>query len=372
MAGQDLTGLNSILKEWYVTPMAEQVNQDVLVTQLLSITAENLEGLKAVLPLHYGRSSGIGARAEGSALPASGAQKYTRAEFDLKYHYARVQVSGPSIQRTKSDRGAFLQAMKSELDFIRQDLMLDQARQFYGNGDGVIGVVSSVSTVTVTLTSAEPITKGYLYIGGVYSLGAPATPTDILDGVAIVDVNPATPAVVFASSAAGASAADVIIRKLNVSDTTDISTVNEIDSGLGRIISATAVVGGIDPAATGKSFWAASTTDKVATPDISLDMLQVKANELDNAGGADRVVITTPGLMRRLFNSPEFKDNVRFVNSTSLKGGFESLSFAAGSGSMTLNADRLAPWTTTPSRLSCSATATWVARAATPAVRSTT
>ena len=32
------------------------------------------------------------------------------------------------------------------------------------------------------------------------------------------------------------------------------------------------------------------------------------------------------------------------MNSTTLTGGFESLSFAAGNGNMTLNADRLHPW----------------------------
>jgi hypothetical protein len=54
--------------------------------------------------------------------------------------------------------------------------------------------------------------------------------------------------------------------------------------------------------------------------------------------------MTTPGLVRRLFASTDFQNSVRFVNSTTLVGGFEELSFAAGNGPMKLNSDRLHPW----------------------------
>lgn len=345
MAGADLTSLSAVLKEYYSTPLGEQLNQDVMVTALLRVDSENLEGLKAIVPMHYGRSAGIGSRSELGTLPTAGAQKYTRAEFDLKYHYARVQVSGPSIAKTKSERGAFLQSMKSELDYIRNDLQVDQARQFYGPGTGVIAAIASVSGTVVTLASAEAISKGYIYVGGVYSLGAPATPTDILSGVAVTEVDADALTVTFASTAAGASAADVIIRASNVTDTTDLSTNAEIDAGLGRLIG-TSSVGGVDPASLGKGFWQSDIIDQTTDPDISLDMLMIESNRLDNAGvrGKDLVVMTSPGLVRRLFASEDFKDSVRFVNSTTLKGGFEELSFAAGNGPMKINSDRLHPW----------------------------
>lgn len=341
----DLTSLSAVLKEFYIGPVAEQLNQDVMVTQLLRVDAENLEGLKAVIPLHYGRSGGIGSRPELGALPSAGAQSYARAEYDLKYHYARVQVSGPSISKTKSERGAFLQALKSELDMIRNDLQLDQARQYYGDGTGVIGVVSSISTTVVTLTSAEPIVKGYIYIGAVLDLGAPATPTDVLNGVAVTDVDASVPSVTFASSAASGSAADVIVRHGNVTDTTDLTTNAEINAGLQRLIG-TSSVGGIDPASTSKGFWQSDVISQATDPEISLDTLMIELNRLANAGSPTEslVCVTTPGLVRRLFASEDFKDSVRFVNSTSLKGGFEELSFAAGNGPMKLNSDRLAPW----------------------------
>src|SRR4051812_14956837 len=116
MAGATLTTLSNIMKEYYLAPIQDQFNQEVLVTQLLQVDSENLEGLKAVIPLHTGRSGGIGSRAELVQLPTAGNQAYQRATYDLKYHYARIQVSGPSISKTKTDAGAFARALKEELD----------------------------------------------------------------------------------------------------------------------------------------------------------------------------------------------------------------------------------------------------------------
>jgi len=348
LTGQDLSGLSAVLKEWYIGPVNEQLNTDVMVTSLLNVTSEDLQGNEAVLPLHYGRSGGIGSRGENVALPTAGQQKFTKATYQLKYHYARVQVSGPAISNTRSDRGAFLSEMKDELDRIKNDLALDQARQFYGDGTAVIATVASVSgsgPTVVTLTSAEPISKGFLHVGMVIDMGAPATPHDIYQAQTITDVNVATPSITVAADGSGSSAADVIIRSGNATDTTTASAVVEMDSGLQKLIG-TATLGGVNPSTAGLGFWQSDVVSKSGTPDISLDDLMVEQNKLNNAGAknSDLTVMTTPGIVRRLFASTDFQDSVRFVNSNTLEGGFEQLSFAAGSGPMKINADRLHPW----------------------------
>src|SRR4051812_28322222 len=220
----DLTSLTSVLKEWYVGPLAEQLNQDVMVTSLLKVNSQDLEGLKAVVPLHYGRSGGISSRVEGGTIAQAGAQKHTRATYVLKYHYARVQVSGPSISNTRSDRGAFLQSMKSELDFIRLDLQLDQSRQYYGDGSGVIASITSagVSGSVFTLTTAEPLYKGYLYIGMVIdTIASPSTLHK--SGAIITDFDPTVPSITVDVPGTTANS-DKIVRSGNVTDVTNIAT----------------------------------------------------------------------------------------------------------------------------------------------------
>lgn len=341
--GQDLSGLSAVLKEFYLGPLCEQLNTEVMITQLFRVDSENLEGLKGIVPLHYGRSGGIGSRAELAAIPSAGRQKYARAEYDLRYHYARVQVSGPSISKTKSDAGAFLQAMKSELDFIRNDLQLDQARQFYGDGTGIIATVSSSSGAVVTLTSNEAVWKGYLYPGAIIDGGSTTSPTTV-SGAEILDVDiDAGTITLDADHSSDLTNGTVIVRHGNVTDTTDPNAVDEINSGINALVG-TGVVGNVDPSSTGKSFWKSTVTSKSGAP--ALDDLMVLQNTLINRGAkaSDLITMTTPGLVRRLFATSDFKDNVRFVNTTTLNGGFEELTFACGNGAMKINADRLHPW----------------------------
>jgi len=171
--GSTLSTVDSILKEYYLGPVQEQLNNEVLLVQRLEARSEDLVGKAAFVPLHYGRSGGIGAVGESTSLPTAGAQSYSRAEYDLKYLYGRVQVTGPSMAKTKSDAGSFLQILRAELDGVRNDLKKDLARQVYGAGDAVIATATassastggSTTTTTFTLASWEPLKKGQIYVG---------------------------------------------------------------------------------------------------------------------------------------------------------------------------------------------------------------
>tara|TARA_R110000822_G_scaffold159419_3_gene299063 strand:- start:138 stop:1454 length:1317 start_codon:yes stop_codon:yes gene_type:complete len=188
----DLASIDKILKEYYLGPVQEQLNNEVLLLSRLEARSEDLVGKAAFVPLHAGRSAGIGAVGESAQLPAAGSQTYARAEYDLKYLYGRVQVTGPSMAKSKSDAGSFLQILKGELDGVRNDLQKDLARQVYGTGDGVIGTGALSGTGTlVTLTDWEPLKKGQFYVGqtltgAVASTGVQAAGSLLVTAVTIV------------------------------------------------------------------------------------------------------------------------------------------------------------------------------------------
>ena len=148
MAGANLTTLSNILKEYYQGPVVEQLNKEVLLLGRLESKSEDLVGKRAYVPLSATRTGGIGARAENATLPAAGNLSYDKAVYDLKYLYGKVSVTGPSMAKTKSEAGAFLQVLKSELDGLRMDLRKDLARQVYGDGTGVIAGVASVAAAS--------------------------------------------------------------------------------------------------------------------------------------------------------------------------------------------------------------------------------
>lgn len=327
----NLTTLSDILKEYYLGPVAEQLNNEVLLLSRLESRSEDLVGKRAYVPLHHGRSGGIGARAEGVALPAAGRQDYDKAVYDLKYLYGRVEVTGPSMAKTKNETGAFLQALKSELDGIRNDLKKDLARQVYGNGSGVVAEVAAggANSTTVAVVGAEVIRKGQLYPGFVATI-YDASATADLSGthtVSAVDLSAGT--VTFSTGVGATFAAGDQIRRAGVTTKTPAegnthSLSDEVD-GIQRIVadSATAL-GGITP--TGANSWWDNQRVPVSGA-LTLEAIQKGLNLARIAGGMPTSVITSLGVQREFYDLLD--QAVQYTNPESLNyaAGFKTLSY---------------------------------------------
>jgi hypothetical protein len=339
MAGATLTTLSNIMKNFYLSGVQVQFNNEILVTQLLGLDSENLEGLKAVVALHNARSGGIGARGELETLPAAGSQGYSQATYDLAYHYGRAQVSGQAIQKTRSDAGSFLRAMKAEIDGLKDDLSLDFARQVYGTGDGVVAsLAANTATTTLTLSSAEAVVKEFLYINMVIDIGDTSNPQSVAAARTITDIDPISGANVTTTTS------HRIFRAGNAGPSTTYA-LREMDAGVQKLVSTSqTTVGGINPASAGNKFW--DNKRNTTGGAISLSTLMSEWNRTAAAGAkAGNIVgITTPGLTRRLFETSDFKALVQFVNTNEFKGGFSEISFQANGTPIRLYPDRLAPW----------------------------
>ena len=348
MAGANLGTLSQILKEYYLGPVTEQLNNEVLLLSRLEAKSEDLVGKRAYVPLHWGRSGGVGARSESAALPAAGKQQYEKAVYDLKYLYGRVEVTGPSMAKTKNEAGAFLQALKSELDGVRNDLKKDLARQVYGGGTGAIATGTAGSTTTLTVP-VEAIRKGQIYPGMVVDIFDVSASTTVATyvKVAVDSVNVSTGVVTFAASgldgasavplAAALASGDYIVRSgvtvssASVDNTYSLS--DEID-GLQRIVASSATpLGGITP--TGNSAWwdnqrvtASGTAGSGSTYALTLEDIQKGLNLARIAGGMPSSVITSLGVQREFYML--LQDLVRYVEPDSATGyaaGFKALSY---------------------------------------------
>lgn len=345
MAGALVSTVSDVLKYRYLGPLQTQLHNEILVTQLLSLDSKNidLDGLKGVIGVHHGRSTGIGARLEDEALPDAGNQKYAKLEYDLAYLYGRARFSGQAIQKTKTDAGAFIRVVTDELDRLRDDLALDTARQYYGNGDATIATIQTgVASVTQTLSSAEPLVKGYIYPGMIVDIGTLANPVASANSVVVSDVDITAVTVTFTTSVT-TTTGHFIFREDNANAS---SVSKEISAGLQSILSTSSStsVGGKQASTAGNSYW---DNQRDATGGvIGLSALMKNWNKIHARGAKapEVVVLTTPGLVRRLFESADFASKVQHVNTQDMKGGFQSVAFNAGSGNMTIAPDRLAPW----------------------------
>jgi len=334
--GATLSTLSNILKEYYLGPVAEQLNNEVLLLSRLESRSEDLVGKYAYVPLHKTRSGGIGARAESAALPAAGKQGYDKAKYDLKYLYGTVQVTGPSVAKTKNEAGSFLQVLKSELDGLRNDLRRDLARQVYGDGTAQIAQCgTTTSATTVVLNSAggkEAIRKGHLYVGMLVDIGTTADVNTISGAspreITAVDYTNAT--ITISGAAVTTTSSHYVTRAGATNDglaSANGSRSYEID-GLQRIISTSATYfGEIDTA--NEAWW---DNQRMAIADttngrLTLEDLQKGLNLVRLQGTMPTAMITSLGIQREFYMLLE--DQVRYVepNSMDYSAGFKTLSY---------------------------------------------
>ena len=342
----NLSTLSDILKEYYLGPVTEQLNNEVLLLARLESRSEDLVGKRAYVPLHHGRSSGVGARAESAALPTAGNQDYDKAVYDLKYLYGRVEVTGPSMAKTKNEAGAFLQALKSELDGIRNDLQKDLARQVYGDGTATVatGTGNGNAGGTTILVGAEPIRKGQVYPGMLINVDRSGTlladsssPATTTFEIASVDITAGTITTTVAlASASRPFASGDKVRRVGVATYTagagnTYSLSDEID-GLKRIVSTSATnsLGGIDVTASANTWWDNQRIDLTVSNNpklLALSDLQQGLNLVRIAGGMPTAMITSLGVQRSIYELLD--DQVQYIDPASLNfaSGFKALSY---------------------------------------------
>lgn len=333
MAGGTITTISNMLKDIYLGPITEQLNNETLILARLETRTQDFVGNQVVLPLHTGRSGGVGARGEDQDLPAAGNQVYKRAVYDTKNLYGRLRVTGPSMMKSRNDAGSFIPILRGEVDGLRADLKRDLARQFYGDGLGRLATCGTTTTsATVVLSSSEAIDKGYLYPGLPVDIGTAASPASLVSNEAIVSVDASTPSITVSTSISTTSSNFVSIAASRV----DASTTYEID-GLQKMVATSGAVGGLNPATAGEEFWA-SLSISATGGNVALDDFQQAFNRSRLAGGEISAIITSFGVQRKYFNL--LQSQVRYMDPQTLRGGFQVLEHMG----KPIIADRDAPW----------------------------
>lgn len=156
MPGLDLTALDKVLKEVYVPAVREQMQKEVILLSQVQRTSENItgEGKYAVIALMLGYNEGIGARGDNEDLPEPKSVRYDKILIPIRTTYGRIYVTGKAIRQTRTDAGAFVRAIDSEMKNMIIGLKRDINRQLYGDGSGrlatVVGTQNGVTTIRVS------------------------------------------------------------------------------------------------------------------------------------------------------------------------------------------------------------------------------
>lgn len=137
--------LADILKDFYLGPIQEQLNNEVLALDMFEKAKLDWSGRQVIIPVHVSRNAAVGARAEGGALPGVGGandqQGFDRLVVQAAFVYGRFQLSGPSISSAGSGGGnSFASYVDAEMTRLVTDVK-NLENQMCFSGAGTIGYI---------------------------------------------------------------------------------------------------------------------------------------------------------------------------------------------------------------------------------------
>lgn len=323
---QTLSAFDAVLKNDYLGTIQEQINNSTVLMKRLEKNEEDVGGKQAVVPLHTGRNSGVGARGDGGTLPSAGQQGYSDAVYNCAYNYARIEISGPTIKASRKDKYAFVKAVDAEIQGATKDLKDDINRQLHGDGTGVLCLVNTDPGTGTTLTVDTPGTM-YLQKGMRIDIVDPASVT--AGSARAAATNLLISAKASATTAAMAAALDA-----TVADNDFVVRYGNYlleMQGLKGIVSNVnpaggLLVGGINRSTAGNEFWKANVlANSGAARKLTLDLMQQTWDTAEEEGGEISLIMTSRAQRRKYLSL--VKADGRYVNTLTLDGGYDALEY---------------------------------------------
>lgn len=129
-----LATVNSILREFYSSKLAEQLNQQtILLTRVFQKAKLAWNGKYVVVPVHIARNSGVGATGDGGTLPVAGQQGFANYQVQAKFVYGIAQITGPTLALGNNAIGV-ASALDAEMTGLVKDVSKGLNRSLYFGG----------------------------------------------------------------------------------------------------------------------------------------------------------------------------------------------------------------------------------------------
>lgn len=238
MAAQDLTGYASALKVLYPTSKIEKLSYGSNVWFALVPKDPTFYGKSADIPVTIADITGANQDFSQAVTDKAGS---TINDFSItrKKEYALASVDGETMEASQRDAGAFVSAIKSELDsaFRKAGLRIGQA--LYGDGSGQLAEVGSSSGSTITLANIDDIVNFALGQKIVFAADNTSALRDSGDDLVVSGIDEDTGVLTFTEAASTISGLTNGDAMFTLGDYASASDRNRI-SGLGAWVPTTA------------------------------------------------------------------------------------------------------------------------------------
>jgi hypothetical protein len=148
MASLTRADYDDILKEFYLPLFEAQFNQQsVLMDKIvMKRDSRHVEGKNAYIALEFESWGGVGSAAEGGTLVTPEAGIYTRTQVPMRFHYAACRLTGPVMEASKSNAGAFAPAWNREITTKINTFHRQVNRMQWNDGSGVLARVDGIGS----------------------------------------------------------------------------------------------------------------------------------------------------------------------------------------------------------------------------------
>ena len=138
----DLATLNAALKEFYVSPITTQLNEEIDILNEFSKQSVSWSGSQAIFPIKTTRNSGVEYISDGGNLPTAGNVGTERMVVTAQSLVARFQITNKSLKAAKKGgAGAFIGALELEMDGAKEAAK-NRANRVTTSGGHVVGFIA--------------------------------------------------------------------------------------------------------------------------------------------------------------------------------------------------------------------------------------
>ncbi len=140
-----LAAIQDTLKIVYGEGIVNQFADETTLYNLFSKSSRKPAGLGYQFSLRNARAQGVGARKESIFLPEALVGKTDSSTILPKYNYGTLRLTGPMIYAAKGNVAAFVDGLADSVDDIYKSIVTDLTRQCAGDGFGLLATLSAAS-----------------------------------------------------------------------------------------------------------------------------------------------------------------------------------------------------------------------------------
>ena len=207
--GLDMTAFDAGLKDHYTHDRVEDMVYKQNPALALLPKMENFGGRKLPIVLAYGNPQGRSrdftqAKARGAATSS----RLKDFELTRVKNYSIATIDNETLEASKGDVNAFVEAATTEIDGAINSLTNDHGFEIFRGGYGSRGVIGSISTNDVTLEDPEDVVNFELDMQIVFAASEDGDALrDSGEALTISAINRTTGVLTFSSAVSGVSGA---------------------------------------------------------------------------------------------------------------------------------------------------------------------